>query len=35
MQITEVNDKVTAKSFIKVNVRMNKDNPKYIRPLDN
>ena len=35
MQIIEVKDKGTADSFIKVNVLMNKVNPKYIRPLDN
>ncbi len=35
MQITEVSDKVTAENFIKINVLLNKDNPKYIRPLDN
>lgn len=35
MQITEVRDKTSAESFIKVNVLMNKNNPKYIRPLDN
>ncbi len=35
MQIIEVSDKATAESFIKINVLMNKDNPKYIRPLNN
>ena len=35
MQITEVSDKAAVKSFIKINVLMNKDNPKYIRPLNN
>ena len=35
MQITEVTDKTTAKDFIKVNVLMNRNNPNYIRPLDN
>lgn len=34
MQIIAVNNKATAKSFIKVNVLMNAANPKYIRPLD-
>lgn len=34
MQITEVNDKSAAQSFIKVNVQLNTRNPKYIRPLD-
>jgi hypothetical protein len=35
MQITEVTNTATARSFIKINVLMNKSNPKYIRPLDN
>ena len=35
MQIKEVDDRAEAENFIKVNVLINKDNPKYIRPLDN
>jgi len=35
MQLIEVTDKATAKSFIQVNVLMNRSNPAYIRPLDN
>lgn len=35
MQIIEVNDKRTAKDFLKVNVLMNAGNPNYIQPLDN
>src|SRR4051794_31525849 len=35
MQIIEVVDKATARSFIMVNALMNKENPNYIRPLDN
>jgi len=35
MQLIEVNNAATAKDFIKVNVLMNKNNPNYIRPLDN
>jgi len=35
MQLIEVNNTVTARDFIKVNVLMNKNNPNYIRPLDN
>lgn len=35
MQLIEVNNAATAKDFIKVNVLMNKENPNYIRPLDN
>lgn len=34
MQLIEVTDSQTAEDFIKVNVRVNKDNPNYIRPLD-
>lgn len=34
MQLTEVTDRQTADDFIKVNVRINGDNPNYIRPLD-
>jgi hypothetical protein len=34
MQLVEVKDDVTAKEFIRVNVELNKDNPNYIRPLD-
>lgn len=34
MQVIEVTDAKTAKEFIAVNVRLNKDNPNYIRPLD-
>jgi hypothetical protein len=35
MQLIEVNNTATAKEFIRVNVLMNKNNPNYIRPLDN
>lgn len=35
MQLIEVNNASSAKGFIKVNVLMNKNNPNYIRPLDN
>jgi hypothetical protein len=35
MQLIEVTNSSTAKDFLKVNVLMNKANPKYIRPLDN
>jgi hypothetical protein len=35
MQITEVTDKSAAKEFIRVNVLMNKHNPKYIQPVNN
>lgn len=35
MRITEVNDKAGAESFIMINVLLNKDNPNYIRPLNN
>ena len=35
MQLTEVNSAATAADFIKVNVLMNKNNPDYIRPIDN
>ena len=35
MQIKEVNDRAEAENFIKVSVLLNKNNPKYIRPLDN
>ena len=35
MQLTEVTNKASAKEFIAVNVLMNKNNPNYIRPLDN
>jgi hypothetical protein len=35
MQLIEVTNSTTAKDFLKVNVLMNKGNPKYIRPLDN
>jgi hypothetical protein len=34
MQLVEVTDKELAQEFILVNVRINKDNPDYIRPLD-
>jgi hypothetical protein len=34
MQLVEVTDKDLAQEFILVNVRINKDNPNYIRPLD-
>ncbi|MBL7742211.1 MAG: hypothetical protein JNN00_01945 [Chitinophagaceae bacterium] len=34
MQLTEVNDKKTAKEFIRVNVEINQNDPNYIRPLD-
>ncbi|HVX48497.1 MAG TPA: hypothetical protein VHB48_00005, partial [Chitinophagaceae bacterium] len=34
MKLVEVKDAATAKDFIAVNVRMNKNNPNYIRPLD-
>lgn len=34
MQLIEVTDAKKAKDFIAVNVRLNKDNPNYIRPLD-
>lgn len=35
MQLIEVNNAATAADFIKVNVLMNKNNPNYIRPIDN
>lgn len=35
MQIIEVTDKSLEKDFIRINGLMNRDNPKYIRPLDN
>jgi transketolase C-terminal domain/subunit len=35
MQLIEVNSAATARDFIKVNVLLNKDNPNYIRALDN
>src|SRR5215472_992348 len=35
MQLIEVSNAAMAKDFIKVNVLMNKNNPDYIRPLDN
>ncbi len=35
MQVSEVNDRQSAKDFITVNVLMNAANPNYIRPLDN
>lgn len=35
MQLIEVNTANTAKDFIKVNVLLNRDNPNYIRPLNN
>ncbi len=35
MQLVEVNNAATAKDFIKVNVLMNKNNPNYIRSLNN
>ncbi len=35
MQLIEVNNAAAAKDFIKANVLMNKNNPNYIRPLDN
>ena len=34
MQLIEVNDSVSAREFIRVNVLMNASNPKYVRPLD-
>ena len=34
MRLTEVHDSTTAKEFIAVNVRLNRQNPAYIRPLD-
>jgi hypothetical protein len=34
MQLIEVTDRQTADDFIKVNVRVNGNNPNYIRPLD-
>src|SRR3954453_3671713 len=34
MQITEENSAGAARSFIKISTLINKDNPKYIRPLD-
>lgn len=34
MQLIEVTDSQLAQDFIKVNVRINGDNPNYIRPLD-
>jgi hypothetical protein len=34
MQLTEVNDRKSAKEFIEVNVILNRDNPNYIQPLD-
>jgi hypothetical protein len=35
MQLLEVNDKKSAHDFLMVNVLINQDDPKYIRPLDN
>lgn len=35
MQLTEVTNAQTAKDFVTVNALLNKDNPNYIRPLDN
>lgn len=35
MQVIEVNTPSLAKDFIQANVLMNKNNPRYIRPLDN
>lgn len=35
MQLIEVNNPETTRAFIQVNVLMNKENPCYIRPLDN
>lgn len=35
MRIVEVNTPATLKSFIAINAFVNKDNPNYIRPLDN
>lgn len=35
MRVIEVTDKKAAQDFLKVNVLVNKNNPKYIRPLDN
>jgi len=35
MQILEVMDKAAAKDFLEVNYLMNRNNPKYIRPLNN
>src|SRR4051794_19832517 len=35
MQIIEVTGTRTVKEFISINVKMNRHNPKYIRPLDN
>ncbi len=34
MELLEVNDKISAKDFIRVNVELNGSNPNYIRPLD-
>ncbi len=34
MQLTEVTTAAHAKTFLQVNVELNKDNPNYIRPLD-
>ena len=35
MQLIEVNTAGTANDFIKINVLLNRNNPNYIRPLDN
>ena len=35
MQVIEVTNRSAANDFLKVNVLMNANNPKYIRPLDN
>lgn len=34
MRLTEVNEIITAKEFIQINVEINKNDPNYIRPLD-
>ena len=35
MELTEVTDPSLAKEFIQANVRLNRSNPGYIRPMDN
>ena len=35
MQLIEVTDSKTGKDFLLVNALLNKNNPSYIRPLDN
>lgn len=34
MQLAEVNNKILANDFLRVNVELNRNNPAYIRPLD-